>query len=115
MGLRVLQINFPFNGLWGNEMMQAYSELAHKLSEIPGLLWKIWIENSNDGETGGIYLFEDASSLDIFLTEHIISSSANCLRYYASLVRQESLRITNYLLPITYYLLPITSLGDSIS
>ena len=110
MGLRVLQINFPFNGLWGNEMMQAYSELAHKLSEIPGLLWKIWIENSNDGETGGIYLFEDASSLDIFLTEHIISSSANCLRYYASL-----LGIGFSPLPITNYLLPITSLGDSIS
>jgi hypothetical protein len=71
MGLKLLQINFPFNGPWGNEMAQAYSELAHKLSETPGLLWKIWIENSNDGETGGIYLFEDASSLDTFLTEHI--------------------------------------------
>lgn len=53
------------------EMTQAYSELGHKLSETPGLLWKIWIENSNDGETGGIYLFEDVSSLDTFLTEHI--------------------------------------------
>ncbi|MER3495300.1 MAG: monooxygenase [Mastigocladus sp. ERB_26_2] len=71
MGLKLLQINFPFNGPWGNEMAQAYSELAHKLSETPGLLWKIWIENPSNGETGGIYLFEDASSLDTFLTEHI--------------------------------------------
>ncbi|WP_258002470.1 YdhR family protein [Fischerella thermalis] len=42
-------------------MTQAYSELGDKLSETPGLLWKIWIENSNDGKTGGIYLFEDVS------------------------------------------------------
>ncbi|WP_337884262.1 hypothetical protein [Fischerella thermalis] len=38
------------------------------------------------------------------------SSSANCLRYYASL-----LVIGFSPLPITHYQLPITSLGDSIS
>lgn len=70
MVFKLLQINFPFNGPWGNDMAQAYSELAHKLSDTPGLLWKIWIENPNTGETGGIYLFEDEASLDTFLTEH---------------------------------------------
>ncbi|WP_337885424.1 hypothetical protein [Fischerella thermalis] len=40
----------------------------------------------------------------------MISSSANCLRYYASL-----LGIGFSPLPITHYPLPITSLGDSIS
>jgi transcriptional antiterminator len=71
MPLKLLQINFPANGPWGNDMAEAYSELAHKITETPGLLWKIWIENSDTKETGGIYLFADESSLDKFLTEHI--------------------------------------------
>jgi Putative mono-oxygenase ydhR len=71
MPLKLLQINFPANGPWGNDMAEAYSELAHKITETPGLLWKIWIENSDTKETGGIYLFADESSLDKFLAEHI--------------------------------------------
>ncbi|EHC11558.1 YdhR family protein [Fischerella thermalis] len=59
MGLSFCRLISLLMGL--GEMTQAYSELGHKLSETPGLLWKIWIENSNDGETGGIYLFEDVS------------------------------------------------------
>jgi hypothetical protein len=70
MALKLLQINFPSNGPWGNDMAQAYTDLAQTISETPGLLWKIWIENSNAGETGGIYLFSDEASLDTFLKEH---------------------------------------------
>ncbi|WP_337885023.1 hypothetical protein [Fischerella thermalis] len=42
----------------------------------------------------------------------MISSSANCLRYYASLlgIGFSPLPITNYPLPITHYQLPITKL-----
>jgi Putative mono-oxygenase ydhR len=73
MPLKLLQINFSYNGPWGNDMAQAYTELAQTISETPGLLWKIWIENSNAQETGGIYLFDDEASLDSFLKEHTAS------------------------------------------
>lgn len=69
MGLKLLQINFPFNGPWGNDA-SIFGTGAQTFRNSRFVV-ENWIENSNDGETGGIYLFEDVSSLDAFLTEHI--------------------------------------------
>jgi hypothetical protein len=67
---KLLQIDFPVSGPWGDEMAQAYADLARKIAGTPGLLWKIWTENPATGEAGGIYLFEDDASLAAYLTEH---------------------------------------------
>jgi hypothetical protein len=46
-------------------------DLAHHLNATPGMLWKIWTENSRTGDCGGIYLFTDESSATNFLKEHL--------------------------------------------
>lgn len=70
MAVKVLQIDFPTEGPWGDEMSKAYADLATHLAKTPGLLWKIWTENEKTNEAGGIYLFEDEASAKNYLTEH---------------------------------------------
>ena len=64
---KLLQIDYPFGGPWGSEMAEAYSDLAHRIADAPGLICKVWTENRESGETGGIYLFADDASLDSYL------------------------------------------------
>lgn len=66
----VLQIDFPFNGPFGEEMSQAMQPLAESIITEPGLLWKIWTENAATQEAGGVYLFSDASSAQSYLAMH---------------------------------------------
>lgn len=67
---RLLQIDFPMSGPWGEEMAVALRELADTIAKTPGLRWKIWTENEADGRAGGIYLFDDQDSLARYLDEH---------------------------------------------
>lgn len=66
----LLQIDFPMQGPWGEEMAEAFSGLAEVIGQAPGLRWKIWTENAAEGLSGGIYLFDDSASADAYLTEH---------------------------------------------
>jgi hypothetical protein len=60
-------MDYRFSGPWGEEMADAYSELAHRIADVPGLVCKVWTENREAGEAGGIYLFEDEDSLDAYV------------------------------------------------
>ena len=66
----LLQIDFDFHGPWGDDMTQAMRELATSIADEPGLIWKIWTENADTGEAGGVYLFTDRPSADDYLTKH---------------------------------------------
>lgn len=68
--LTVLQIDFPFNGPFAEEMHQAMQPLAESIIQEPGLLWKIWTENADTQEAGGVYLFSDATSAQTYLDMH---------------------------------------------
>ena len=54
----VLQVDFKHEGPFGDEMANAFSDLAKSINEEPGFLWKIWTENVETREAGGIYIFE---------------------------------------------------------
>lgn len=69
--MTLLQIDFPSHGPWRDEFTKMASDLAHHLSQTPGMLWKIWTENSRSGDCGGVYLFQDESSANEFLKEHL--------------------------------------------
>jgi putative monooxygenase ydhR len=69
--MTLLQIDFPSHGPWGEDLTKKASDLAHHLNKTPGMLWKIWTENSQTGECGGVYLFSDESSANEFLKEHL--------------------------------------------
>lgn len=66
----LLQIDFPLSGPWGEEMAEAYADLARLISETQGLRWKVWTESRASGESGGIYLFDDEASARSYLEEH---------------------------------------------
>lgn len=66
MSERILQINFKI-GIPAAEYARIADELAGAFAEVPGLRWKIWTLNEAESEAGGIYLFEDAASLEAFL------------------------------------------------
>ena len=66
----LLQIDFPFDGPFGNEMTDAMKGLAESIAQEPGLIWKVWTENADNREAGGIYLFEDDASARAYLDMH---------------------------------------------
>ena len=63
---KILQLNFKFN-VPKVDYEQAVSPLADNFAAVPGLRWKIWLMNESENEAGGIYLFEDESSLQAYL------------------------------------------------
>lgn len=66
----LLQIDFPYNGPFGEEMASAFAPLAESIAQEPGLISKIWTENSETNEAGGIYLFEDKPTAVAYLKMH---------------------------------------------
>lgn len=66
----LLQVDFPYAGPWGDEMSAAMNGLARSIAAEPGLLWKLWTENPDTAEAGGIYLFADRASAEAYLAMH---------------------------------------------
>lgn len=67
---KLLQVDFPFNGPFGEEMTKTLNELALSITEEPGFIWKIWTENESLKEAGGIYLFESEVTAGTYLKKH---------------------------------------------
>ena len=67
MAERILQINFKLN-VPRADYEKAASSLAEHFANVNGLRWKIWLMNEKDSEAGGIYLFDDESSLKAYLS-----------------------------------------------
>ena len=67
---KLVQFDFKFNGPFGREMAAALAGLARSINEEPGLVWKIWTENSQSREAGGIYVFTDEPSARAYVDKH---------------------------------------------
>jgi hypothetical protein len=72
MSTTVLQINFGFN-VSPAELAEAFAPLAEPIAKVPGLRWKIWSLNEATSEFAGIYLFDDADSVQVYLEGPIIA------------------------------------------
>lgn len=66
----LLQIDFPHQGPFGDELTQIMSNLAKKIAQEKGLIFKIWTENEKTKEAGGIYVFDNADDADRYLKMH---------------------------------------------
>jgi hypothetical protein len=66
MSKKILQLNFKFS-VSSAEYEQAVSPLADQFAAVEGLIWKVWIMNEAESEAGGIYLFNNESSLKAYL------------------------------------------------
>ena len=66
----LLQVDFPHDGIFGEEFSKAFVDLAKDISNEEGLLWKIWTENEETKEAGGIYLFSNEADAKRYLDKH---------------------------------------------
>lgn len=66
----LLQIDFPHEGPFGQEMTSMMSDLAKDISTEKGLIFKLWTENEETKEAGGIYLFETLAESQSYLKKH---------------------------------------------
>ena len=71
MSQKILQINFNFS-IPAAELAQGFAPLAQPIADTPGLRWKVWLMNPVEGESGGIYLFDDEASAMAYLAGPII-------------------------------------------
>ncbi len=67
---KLLQIDFAMEAPFGAQMSEAFEPLAQSIAQEKGLIWKIWTENAQTKEAGGIYLFEDEVSAMTYLQMH---------------------------------------------
>ena len=66
----ILQVDFPINGPFGQEMSRQFADLAKSINGEPGFLWKIWTENADEKEAGGIYAFDSYKNAKNYLNMH---------------------------------------------
>ena len=66
----LLQVDFDYQGPFGDVMSNALKELAESINREPGMIWKIWTENERTQEAGGVYLFESEETAQAYLEMH---------------------------------------------
>lgn len=66
----LLQVDFDYQGPFGEAMSSALKELAESINHEPGMIWKLWTENDKTQQAGGVYLFEDATTAQAYLEMH---------------------------------------------
>jgi len=67
---KLVQFDFKFHGPFGQGMTRALEGLARSINEEPGFVWKIWTENHQTGEAGGIYVFTDEPAARAYIEKH---------------------------------------------
>ncbi|WP_368884935.1 monooxygenase [Providencia vermicola] len=89
----ILQVDFPYQGPWGQDMANAMETLAKSINEEPGFIWKIWTENPATQQAGGIYLFNSQEQAQAYLEKH----SARLKSFGVSEVRGEIFAVNHAL------------------
>lgn len=67
---KLIQVDFPYGGSFGKEMAKELKDLAESIKDEPGFIWKIWTEDANSKQAGGIYLFESEETAKAYLEMH---------------------------------------------
>jgi hypothetical protein len=63
----IVQINYRRPDMPKAEWEARYTDArAAQFLEVPGLLWKIWLDGAEERRAGGIYLFEDRAAAEAY-------------------------------------------------
>ena len=73
MSETIMQLNFKYD-VSAEEYQGAVEPLAPEFAALPGLRWKIWMINPEEGEAGGIYMFEQERDLQAFLDSELAAT-----------------------------------------
>jgi hypothetical protein len=66
----LMQIDFPHNGPFGEELTAMMEDLAKDIATEDGLIFKLWTENQETKEAGGIYVFDNKNDAERYLDKH---------------------------------------------
>jgi len=66
----LMQIDFPHEGPFGEELTNAMEDLAKDIANESGLIFKFWTENEETKEAGGVYLFDNLEDAKRYLDKH---------------------------------------------
>ena len=66
----LLQIDFPYSGPFGSAFFVAMKELAEDIATENSLVYKLWTENEETQEAGGIYVFDNLEDANRYLEKH---------------------------------------------
>lgn len=67
----LVQMNFAFpKEMMGDALTENAKDLALTINQEKGFISKIWIEDAENEESGGIYLFEDRASAESYVAMH---------------------------------------------
>lgn len=58
------------DGPFGEDMANSFQNLARSINDEEGVIWKVWTENEETKESGGVYLFKTKESAEKYLTMH---------------------------------------------
>lgn len=67
----ILQVNHTFD-IPPAEYEDAVSSFGEPIAAVEGLLWKVWLDMNESGESGGIYLFESREAVQAYLDGPIV-------------------------------------------
>jgi hypothetical protein len=73
MAQQILQVNFKFN-IPRAQYENTIAPMAQDVAEVPGCLWKVWLMNEKESESGGIYLFADEASVEKYKGSALVAS-----------------------------------------
>lgn len=66
----LLQVDFPYSGPFSSAFFDAMKELAEDIATENGLVYKLWTENEETQEAGGIYVFDNLNDANRYLEKH---------------------------------------------
>ena len=66
----LLQMDFPYTGSFGDEFFEQMKGLAKDIVNENGLVYKLWTENEETQEAGGIYIFDNLEDANRYLDKH---------------------------------------------
>ncbi|RLL46718.1 monooxygenase [Oceanobacillus piezotolerans] len=66
----LVQVDFPHEGPFGDEMATAFTDLAKNIAQEKGFIWKLWTENEETKESGGIYLFDTKEDAENYMEKN---------------------------------------------
>ena len=72
--MHVQVVTYRLSDITDAEFVDGNQEFAVMMAAVPGLLAKIWLKGAKPGEYGGVYLWQDKSAHDAFVSGDLWAS-----------------------------------------
>lgn len=69
--MHVQMVNFNLKGMSDAEFRAMADEVAPAFASVPGLLGKIWIADAGTNTYGGVYIWQDAAAMQVYMASDL--------------------------------------------